>query len=76
MRSDDQNSQRDDRFLVSLALLALMPIVAQQSDATPSRSTGFRRMGDRANRNHYIVVLDRDAVGRPGIPNSQFRNAL
>jgi subtilisin family serine protease len=54
-------------FLVSLVLLALMPIAAQQqSDATQSRSTRLRRMGDRAIPNHYIVVLDRDAVGRRG----------
>src|SRR4051812_30241191 len=54
-------------FLVSLVLLALMPIAAQQqSDATQSRSTRFRHMGDRAIPNHYIVVLDQDAVGRRG----------
>lgn len=54
-------------FLVSLVLLALTPIAAQQqSDAAQSRSARFRRMGDRAIPNHYIVVLDRDAVGRPG----------
>jgi aqualysin 1 len=54
-------------FLVSLVLLALMPIEAQQPlDATQSRSARFRRMGDRAIPNHYIVVLDRDAVGRQG----------
>jgi len=54
-------------FLVGLVLLALTPIAAQQqSDAAQSRSARFRRMGDRAIPNHYIVVLDRDAVGRQG----------
>ena len=51
---------------VCLVMLALMPIAAQQSDRTPSRSARFHRKGNRAIPNHYIVVLDRDAVGRAG----------
>src|SRR5438034_5648807 len=47
-------------------MLALMPIEAQQSDGTQSRSARFHRKGNRAIPNHYIVVLDRDAVGRAG----------
>ena len=52
---------------VCLVMLALMPIAAQQPDAVAqSRSARFHRMGNRAIPNHYIVVLDRDAVGRGG----------
>jgi len=51
---------------VCLMMLALMPIAAQQSDATQPRSEKFHRKGNRAIANHYIVVLDRDAVGRSG----------
>ena len=51
---------------VCLLMLALMPIAAQQSDPTQSRSARFHRKGARAIPNHYIVVLDRDAIGRAG----------
>ena len=52
--------------LVCLVLLALIPIEAQQSETPRSSSARFRRKGDRAIQNHYIVVLDRDATGRLG----------
>src|SRR5262245_28293982 len=52
--------------LVALLMLALVPTGAQQPDASQSRSAKFRRMGQRAIPNHYIVVLDRDANGRLG----------
>src|SRR5439155_1358610 len=44
----------------------LLPIAAQQSDGTQSRSVRFHQKGARAITNHYIVVLDRDATGRAG----------
>src|SRR5438552_1092393 len=53
-------------FFVCLLMLALMPIAAQQSDGTQSRSARFHRKGARAIPNHYIVVLDRDTTGRAG----------
>jgi subtilisin family serine protease len=51
---------------LGLAMLALMPLSAQQSDVAALRSARFHRMGARAIPNHYIVVLDRDATGRSG----------
>jgi len=51
--------------LISLVMLALIPIEAQQ-EVAQSRSSRFRRQGARAIPNHYIVVLDRDATGRQG----------
>jgi aqualysin 1 len=53
-------------LLVCLTLLALMPLAAQQPDVFQARSPRLHRMGARAIPNHYIVVLDRDAVGRQG----------
>jgi aqualysin 1 len=49
--------------LVCLAMLAMTPIAAQQAN---DRSHGgrFKRQGDRAIPNYYIVVLDRDVTGR------------
>ena len=52
--------------LVCLVLLALLPIEAQQSETPQISSARFRRTGDRAIQNQYIVVLDRDATGRRG----------
>jgi len=53
--------------LLVLILLALFPVAAQQNDVTQSASTArFQRKGFRAIPNHYIVVLDNDAVGRTG----------
>jgi aqualysin 1 len=52
-----------------LASLALMPALAQQDRAADGslRSTPkFHRKGARAIPNHYIVVLDVDAVGKRG----------
>jgi aqualysin 1 len=51
---------------VCLLMLALMPTAAQQPDVERSRSARLHRMGNRAIPNHYIVVLDRDAVGHGG----------
>src|SRR6266850_776340 len=51
---------------VCLLMLALIPIAAQQPDGSQSRSARFHRKGARAIPNHYIVVLDRDAIGRAG----------
>src|SRR5262245_53767577 len=55
---------------IVLTVLALFPVAAQQNDLTQSASsvTGarFQRKGSQAIPNHYIVVLDNDAVGRVG----------
>jgi hypothetical protein len=53
--------------LVCLAMLAMTSISAQQAD---DRSHGgrFKRHGDRAIPNYYIVVLDRDVSGRQSEP--------
>jgi subtilisin family serine protease len=53
-------------LVVALVMLTLAPTAAQQADAVQSRSPRFHRAGNRAIANHYIVVLDRDATGRPG----------
>jgi len=45
--------------LVCLVILAMTPIAAQQA-GDRSRGGRFKRHGDRAIPNHYIVVLDRD----------------
>jgi subtilisin family serine protease len=48
-------------FVVCLAALTLMPVLAQQQDTTPTEdSAKFIRMGKTAIPNHYIVVLDMD----------------
>lgn len=52
--------------LIALMMLALPSITAQQPDVTQSSSARFHRKGALAIPNHYIVVLDRDAVGRGG----------
>jgi subtilisin family serine protease len=55
---------------IVLIVLALFPVAAQQPDLTQSASSAssarFQRKGFRAIPNHYIVVLDNDAVGRIG----------
>jgi subtilisin family serine protease len=55
---------------IVLIVLALFPVAAQQNDITQSASSvpgaRFQRKGFRAIPNHYIVVLDNDAVGRVG----------
>src|ERR1700750_3289987 len=61
-----RNSVRTVMPLVSLLLLALMPTAARQPDVTQARAARLHRMGARAIPNHYIVVLDRDALGRRG----------
>jgi subtilisin family serine protease len=48
--------------LVCLAMLAMTPITAQQANDT-SHGGRFKRHGDRAIPNYYIVVLDRDVSG-------------
>ena len=57
-------------FIVCLSALTLMPALAQKQDADPTGSaadTGkFIRMGKDAIPQHYIVVLDVDAVGANG----------
>jgi subtilisin family serine protease len=57
-------------FTVCLSALTLMPALAQKQDGDPTGSaadTGkFIRMGKSAIPQHYIVVLDLDAVGVKG----------
>ena len=55
---------------IVLIVLALFPVAAQQTDVAQSAASvagaRFQRKGFRAIPNHYIVVLDNDAVGRVG----------
>jgi aqualysin 1 len=55
-------------LIVCMAALTLMPVLAQQQDINPAaEDTGkFMRMGKAAIPQHYIVVLDVDAVGASG----------
>jgi subtilisin family serine protease len=59
--------------VVGLMMLALPPITAQQPDADQASTARFHRKSVRAIANHYIVVLDRDAIGTQG--NAAFNAA-
>jgi subtilisin family serine protease len=54
-------------FVVFMAALTFMPVLAHQDDPKPTDDSGkFIRMGERAIPQHYIVVLDVDAAGVRG----------
>ncbi len=51
-------------FVVFMAALTFVPVLAQKDNPPPAEETGkFIRMGERAIPGQYIVVLDMDVDG-------------